>query len=148
FHVHHIEKAENFFKKHGNKTVFIGRFTALLRTYAAVLAGVFEMHYPTFFFYNFTGGVAWAVLMGYVGYIIGNNLPLLLRIIKDMNLAILGGLVLIIVFFIVRKIVRNRKKQLQPAVAEKHHSHVGIESHAEGVEGKQADNERKHRGLD
>jgi membrane protein DedA with SNARE-associated domain len=102
FHYKHIDRAERFFKAHGNKTVFIGRFTAILRTYAALFAGVFDMPYGTFFFYNFTGGVIWATVMGLVGFHIGNNLELIGQIITDFNLVFLA----IAVGFVVYKVAR------------------------------------------
>lgn len=102
FHYKHIERAEKFYKKHGNKTVFIGRFIAIIRTYAAVFAGIFDMHYPTFFFYNLTGGIVWAITFGIFGYAIGNNIPLLMSIVKDFNAMVLLLAVGFGVFTIVR----------------------------------------------
>src|SRR5438876_2126339 len=48
----HLERARGFFDRHGAKAVFFGRFIALLRTWAAVLAGVGRMPYRTFMLYN------------------------------------------------------------------------------------------------
>src|SRR2546430_12554719 len=53
----HLRRAEQFFEKHGNKTVFFGRFIAVLRTWAAFLAGVNNMRWLTFLFYNAVGGI-------------------------------------------------------------------------------------------
>lgn len=102
FHYKHIDRAERYFKVHGNKTVFIGRFTAILRTYAALFAGVFDMPYATFFFYNFTGGVIWATVMGLIGFYIGNNLELIGQIITDFNLVFFA----IVIGFVTYKLVR------------------------------------------
>src|SRR5579875_2147317 len=54
----HIERAERFFEKHGNKTVFFGRFFAILRAWAAFLAGVNHMPWRTFLLYNAAGGIS------------------------------------------------------------------------------------------
>lgn len=112
FHYRHIERVEKFFKKHGNKTVFIGRFIAVVRTYAAVFAGIFDMHYPTFFFYNLTGGITWAITFGVVGYAIGNNIPLLVKIVKDFNLFILLLAAGVIIYTVVRN--KFKKKDILP----------------------------------
>jgi len=108
FHYKHIDRAERFFKNHGNKTVFIGRFTAILRTYAAIFAGVFNMNYPTFFFYNLSGGILWAAISGYIGFAIGNNLPLLGKIVTDFNTVIIAIIVLFIAWKIARKFMVKR----------------------------------------
>ena len=70
-----IERAQAFFARHGAKTVFFGRFIALLRAWAAVLAGVSSMPYGVFMVYNALGGSVWAVLFGMLGYLFGQNLP-------------------------------------------------------------------------
>jgi membrane protein DedA with SNARE-associated domain len=67
----HLERAEKFFARHGDKTVFFGRFIAVLRAWAAFLAGVNRMHWRTFFIYNAAGGIVWAIIYGLFGYYAG-----------------------------------------------------------------------------
>jgi undecaprenyl-diphosphatase len=88
-HIHqeHLESARSFFDRHGAKTVFIGRFIAVLRTWAAVLAGVSSMPYAVFMMYNAAGGVIWAALFGTLGYTFGRNLPRLEHYIGQATLA-------------------------------------------------------------
>lgn len=69
-----LDQVHGFFERHGARTVFYGRFIALLRTWAALFAGVGEMHYPTFMVWNALGGVLWAGLYGTLGYVFGRNL--------------------------------------------------------------------------
>lgn len=68
-----IDGVKVFFKRHGGKTVFLGRFTALLRALAPYVAGASRMDYGRFAFYNITGGVIWAVTFALAGYFLGNN---------------------------------------------------------------------------
>src|SRR5437763_5708045 len=68
---HHLDRAEKFFAKHGNKTVFFGRFIAVLRTWSAFLAGVNHMPWRTFLIYNAAGGIVWAIVYGIIGYLAG-----------------------------------------------------------------------------
>ena len=70
-----LERAHEFFQRHGGKTVFLGRFVSLLRMWAAVLAGVSRMPYGRFALYNVAGGVCWATLFGSLGYLFGRSLP-------------------------------------------------------------------------
>lgn len=70
----HLKHAETFFAKHGDKTVFLGRFVAILRTWSAFLAGVNRMHWRTFLIYNTAGGILWATLYGVLGYYTGRFL--------------------------------------------------------------------------
>jgi membrane protein DedA with SNARE-associated domain len=64
--------SERFFKRHGPKTIFFGRFFAVLRVTAAWLAGVSKMHWWQFFLWNAAGGICWAVLVGLVAYYAGH----------------------------------------------------------------------------
>ncbi|HKO15282.1 MAG TPA: bifunctional DedA family/phosphatase PAP2 family protein [Gemmatimonadaceae bacterium] len=83
-----LARAHAFFVRHGAKTVFIGRFVALLRSWAAALAGVACMPYGRFMFYNAAGGIVWAVLFGALGYAFGRNLPRLERYVAQLSLAL------------------------------------------------------------
>ena len=60
------------FQEHGGKVVFIGRFIAVLRTYAAFLAGANLMSWPRFLVFNAAGGITWACAIGLGYYYIGS----------------------------------------------------------------------------
>jgi membrane protein DedA with SNARE-associated domain len=66
-----LPPAERFFKKHGAKTVFFGRFISLLRVTAAWLAGISHMPWWRFLFWNAAGGIIWATAFGVVAYYSG-----------------------------------------------------------------------------
>ena len=105
----HLERARTFFARHGSKTVFIGRFIALLRTWAALLAGAARMPYGSFMLYNALGAVCWAAIVGTLGYVFGRNLPQLEHYIGQASLA--GALLVALVVGLVlgwRWFERNR----------------------------------------
>lgn len=62
------------FKKYGGAIVFFGRFVALLRAFAALLAGVNRLEPMTFFFSNAAGGIVWASIFGIGGYMLGQGI--------------------------------------------------------------------------
>jgi membrane protein DedA with SNARE-associated domain len=59
------------FLQYGNAVVFFGRFIAVLRMFAALLAGANSMPAGRFFFFNITGAVCWACLFGFGAYAVG-----------------------------------------------------------------------------
>jgi membrane protein DedA with SNARE-associated domain len=62
------------FARHGGKIVFFGRFVALLRAFAAVLAGANRVPPLRFFFFNAAGGIVWAAIFGTGGYVLGEGI--------------------------------------------------------------------------
>ncbi len=62
------------FRKHGGKIVFFGRFVAVLRAWAAFLAGTNRMPWPSFLLFNALGGITWATVYGLGGYFLGENI--------------------------------------------------------------------------
>jgi membrane protein DedA with SNARE-associated domain len=68
-----LPPSERFFARHGAKTVFIGRFIAVLRVTAAWIAGISRMPWWRFFFWNAAGGIVWAASVGLVAYWLGQK---------------------------------------------------------------------------
>ena len=66
-----LERGEAFFARHGGKTVFLGRWLPFLRITAAWLAGANRMPWPQFVLWNAAGGIAWAISVGVVAYLLG-----------------------------------------------------------------------------
>ena len=62
------------FVRHGGKIVFFGRFVALLRAFAALLAGANRLPPLRFFFFNAAGGIVWATVFGTGGYSLGEGI--------------------------------------------------------------------------
>lgn len=71
FKKRHLERAKQFYDRHGGKTIFIARFLAFVRTFAPTVAGAAQMSYPRFAIYNVTGSLAWAISITWLGYIFG-----------------------------------------------------------------------------
>ena len=70
------------FRQHGATIVFLGRFVALLRTLAAVLAGVNAMPWPRFLLANAAGAIGWATLVGGSGWLFGHELAGMARPVR------------------------------------------------------------------
>ena len=75
FRAEYIEKAEQFYEKHGGKTIIIARFTPVVRTFAPVVAGIGKMPRQKFMMYNVVGGIVWGAGMPLLGYHLGSRIP-------------------------------------------------------------------------
>ena len=103
----HIAKAHAFFERNGAKTILFGRFVAILRTWAALIAGAACMSFTRFVTYNTIGSIVWAIVFGWLGYYFGHDLPLLERYISRASIAIL---VAVAVGILVWVILRRRRR--------------------------------------
>jgi len=114
---HHLDYAEQFFAQHGNKTVFFGRFTTILRLWSALLAGANHMPWRTFLLYNAAGGVVWATFYGLLGYIAGrlfhDNFSQIERLASTVGWVASGVIVLAILIIIVIVHVRLAKRHIE-----------------------------------
>jgi membrane protein DedA with SNARE-associated domain len=69
-----LKIGQYLFLRHGGKIVFFGRFVALLRTFAALLAGANRMSLPQFLVMNALGGIVWAGVFGGGAYLLGEQI--------------------------------------------------------------------------
>jgi len=101
-----LDKTAKFFEKHGDKAITLARFVPIVRTFIPIMAGVGQMKYKNFIFWNILGGMFWTGLMTFGGYFLGGY-------IKNVDKYILP-IVLIIIFIsiipiLVQILKRNKK---------------------------------------
>ena len=75
FRKENLLKTEDFYKKHGAKTIVLARFIPIIRTFAPIVAGLAGMDYKKFLRYNLIGGVLWGVGVTSAGYFLGKAIP-------------------------------------------------------------------------
>lgn len=83
----YLEKTNQFYEKHGGKTIILARFVPIVRTFAPFVAGMGKMSYKRFASFNVIGGIAWICIFCMLGYFVGglpiiqNNLKLVVVLI-------------------------------------------------------------------
>jgi membrane protein DedA with SNARE-associated domain len=109
------------FERHGGKIVFLGRFVAILRVLAALLAGVNKYDWRSFFIFNALGAIAWAMIMGLGGYVFGDAMRRLSGLIGIVGLAVALGAVVVFWLWFRRQEKRMEEKLTAVALHEKDH---------------------------
>jgi membrane protein DedA with SNARE-associated domain len=97
-----LKLGQYLFRRHGGKVVFFGRFIAVLRTFAAFLAGTNRMPWPRFLLFNALGGIVWASLYGIGGYLLGNNIHRFAGPVGTITLVLAVLLILVLLVFVRR----------------------------------------------
>src|SRR5437762_6031698 len=105
-----FEHMENYFERHGNKTILVARFITGLRVFAALLAGASrKMPWRVFFFYNVAGAMLWSVVITTLGYLFGQSLPLLIKWVGRSGTIIL--IAVIVIGIVPWRVQKHRKSK-------------------------------------
>jgi len=108
-----LKLGQYLFQRYGGGIVFFGRFVALLRMFAALLAGVNQFPWGQFLFFNVSGGILWAIVFGFGGYLFGEALERMTS-----PLAVITTTVAIVAAILGARAIRKYEENLQ-AAAEK-----------------------------
>jgi membrane-associated protein len=75
FRQDHLISANEFYKKHGKKTIILSRFLPIVRTFAPIVAGIVKLELYKFFVYSFVGAFLWVNTLVLTGYFMGKYIP-------------------------------------------------------------------------
>lgn len=78
-----LEKAEYFFRKHGEISTFISRLLPVIRQLISVPAGLARMNHARFAFYTALGASIWCAVLAWIGYLIGDNQQLIMQMSRQ-----------------------------------------------------------------
>jgi membrane-associated protein len=100
----HLEITNEYFRKHGGKTIILARFVPIIRTFAPFVAGAGWMNYRKFIFFNVIGGVLWVSICTLGGYYFGN-----IPFVKDNFSIVIIGVVVLSLIPVIVEFLRNRR---------------------------------------
>jgi len=102
----HLTKTQDFYAKHGGKTVIMARFVPIIRTFAPFVAGIGSMTYKRFLSYSILGSILWINIFIWAGYLLGSNE----FVKKNFSLVTLGIIfvsVLPVIFGLIKSKMKN-----------------------------------------
>lgn len=101
-----MKKAEDFFNKHGGKTIIIARFMPFIRTFIPFVAGASRMNYRYFIINNIIGAALWVLICTILGYSFGN-----IPIIKENFSTVILLIIFLSILPAIITYLRNRLKK-------------------------------------
>ncbi|HHD92598.1 MAG TPA: DedA family protein [Candidatus Portnoybacteria bacterium] len=102
----HFQQGEKFFKKHGRKSVFIGRFVPSLKEIIPLIAGVFKMRRLPFMVWNALGAVGWSIAWILSGYFFAHSLKLAQMWLDRFEAILVVSVLGLIVFLVWKELSR------------------------------------------
>lgn len=99
----HLLRTQEFYARHGGKTIFLARFVPIVRTFAPFVAGIGTMSYPRFLAWNVVGGIVWVGGCLGAGYLFGN-----IPVVKENFTLVILGIVFVSVLPIAFEWLRHR----------------------------------------
>ncbi len=113
-----LEIGRFLFRKYGGMVVFLGRFVAILRTFAALLAGANKMPWHIFLLWNSLGGICWTALYGFGAYTLGDAARHISGPV-GLILAGIGGIALLVIVVFVKRnenrLVEDARREMRQA---------------------------------
>lgn len=105
FKKRYLEVTREFYTKNGGKTLILGRFLPIIRTFAPILAGVIKIDFKKFMLYNILGAFAWIGLLASIGYYLGTYVW-----VQENVEYIVIGLIVITIFPIISAFKKKNKE--------------------------------------
>jgi membrane-associated protein len=105
----YLELTQSYYEKHGGKTLILGRFLPIIRTFAPIIAGVIKVPLGTFMVFNILGGALWICSLSFIGYYIGHKFPW----IEGYLGYIILGFISITTMLLVRQYWQHKKEKRQ-----------------------------------
>jgi len=107
----HLDKAENWFKAHGGKTIFFSRFVPGLRHVISIPAGTGKMDLFSFSFFTFIGAGIWNTFLAYLGFVLEKNWKIISQYSSYVDMILIFIIAALLVYYIVKMIsVKNHSK--------------------------------------
>ncbi|HEY7490884.1 MAG TPA: DedA family protein [Candidatus Tectomicrobia bacterium] len=106
----HLDRTQEFYIRHGGKTIFLARFVPIIRTFAPFVAGVGRMDYGRFIFYNIFGALVWTALFIFGGYAFGN-----VSLVKRHFSLVVLAIIVLSLMPIGIEFLQQRRRKAQPA---------------------------------
>ena len=106
-----LEKALDWFNKHGHRIVFFGRMIPAVRSLISIPAGMSKMPFAKFMFYSIAGTLIWTSFLAYLGFHFSQNQALMSLIMQRISIIILAIVILYILWWAIKKFYLNKSNQ-------------------------------------
>lgn len=106
FNKNYLMRTEEFYEKHGTKTIIAARFMPIIRTFAPFVAGIGKMNWLKFVAYNIVGALVWCTLFLFSGYFFGN-----IQLVKENFTLVIMAIIVISFIPVIKEVIMGLMKK-------------------------------------
>ena len=106
-----VQKAEDYFREHGNVSTLVGRFIPAIRQLISIPAGLAKMHLGMFVLFTSLGAVCWNTVLAILGYVAHGQKDLIDKYNHELTIALLAVFAIGVVYVVIKWIVSAKKRK-------------------------------------
>ena len=108
-----VQKAEDYFRAHGNVSTLVGRFIPAIRQLISIPAGLAKMHIGKFILFTSIGAAAWNTILAILGYVAHGQKDLIDKYNHELTIALLAICAVGVAYVVFKWILSARKRKNQ-----------------------------------
>lgn len=105
---HEVRRAQNWLARHGDSVGFFTRLLPAIRTFISLPMGMAHAPFLRFVVYSFVGTFLWCALLGYIGWVLGENWTDIKQYLHYADVIVIGGAILGVVYYLWKRKKRSR----------------------------------------
>ena len=105
-----LERAEAYFREHGNVSTFVGRFIPGIRQLISIPAGLARMHFGAFLWWTFLGAFIWNCVLAALGYIAAGQMDLIKQYSHELSIVLIALFGVLIAYLAIKQLIKLRKR--------------------------------------
>lgn len=106
-----VQKAEDYFREHGNVSTLVGRFIPAIRQLISIPAGLAKMHLGMFILFTSIGAACWNTVLAILGYVAHGQKDLIDKYNHELTVALLAVFAVGVVYVVIKWIVSAKKRK-------------------------------------
>jgi len=112
-----LQRADQWFERYGDSTVFFSRLLPVVRTFISLPAGIARMRFGRFCLYTFLGSFPWCLALSYFGYRLGQHWQSIRTYFHDLDIVVLVGIVAAVIWWVWRHLKHEQEEAAAPGTA-------------------------------
>ena len=106
-----LERAEAYFRDHGNVSTFIGRFIPGIRQLISIPAGLSRMHFGAFLWWTFIGAFIWNCILATIGYVAAGQMSLIKEYSHELSIVLIALFGICVLYFAIKQFIKYKRSK-------------------------------------